>query len=240
MKSRTLSVATCCLLGAFALTPLGAAQAQTSPALPPPAAAKAASPMGAPTAEEVAARIQGFYDRTKTFKARFQQRYTIPRYNKQIDSAGQVVFQKPGKMSWRYTNNGNRVVADGNTIKVYEKENKQVFIQQMSKSQYPAALSFLVGGGDLRKSFSLRLLDAKQLSFEGGWVLEAKPKEPSPTYQTMLIYADAATNQVRRVLILDAQGNRNRFDFLEPVVNQAVTAGEFTFEPPAGTKIVKP
>ncbi len=236
MTMRNLHVVTACLLGALALASANSVRAQTAPAPQPAPAAPAAGP----SAEDVAGKIQGFYDRTRTFKARFKQRYTIPRYNKQIDSTGQVIFQKPGKMSWRYTNNGNRVVADGNTIKVYEKENKQVFIQQMSKSQYPAALSFLVGGGDLRKSFALRLLDAKQLGFEGGWVLEAKPKEPSPTYQTMLIFADAATSQVRRVLILDAQGNRNRFDFLEPVVNQDVPTGEFNFEPPAGTKIVKP
>lgn len=115
-----------------------------------------------------------------------------------------------------------------------------MFVQNMDKSQYPAALSFLVGGGNLKTSFLLRKLDAKQLRFEGGYVLEAKPREATPAYQTMLVYSDAKTNQVRRVLILDAQGNRNRFDFVAPEVNVAVPPAEFAFQPPSGTQIVRP
>jgi outer membrane lipoprotein carrier protein len=66
------------------------------------------------------------------------------------------------------------------------------------------------------------------------------PRDPSPAYQRVLFYVDAATSQVRRVLVLDAQGNRNRFDFDEPVVNEAIPASEFRFVPPPGTALVKP
>ena len=155
-------------------------------------------------------------------------------------STGKVTFEKPGKMSWAYdAPNGNRVVSDGNTIKVYEKENEQLFETPVKNSQYPAALSFLMGQGKLTKDFSLRLLDAAQMKFEGGYVLEGTPKEATPAYQKVLLYVDAATNQVRRALILDAQGNRNRFDFDNPLVNTPVPPGSFIFIPPVGTQIVK-
>jgi outer membrane lipoprotein carrier protein len=78
------------------------------------------------------------------------------------------------------------------------------------------------------------------MKFEGGYVLEGTPKEATPAYQKMLLYVDAPTNQVRRVLILDAQGNRNRFDFETPVVNVPVPKSEFEFTPPPGTKVIKP
>src|SRR5690606_15912532 len=159
---------------------------------------------------------------------------------KKKESQGQVIIQKPGKMSWRYSNNGNRVVSDGKVIKVYEKENKQMYEQAMAKSQYPAALAFLVGGGNLKKEFRLRKLNAKEMGFEGGYVLLAEPKEPTPAYQKMLLYVDAGTHQVRRVLLLDAQGNRNRFDFVNPVVNKTPPANEFKFPPPPGTQVIKP
>jgi outer membrane lipoprotein carrier protein len=42
------------------------------------------------------------------------------------------------------------------------------------------------------------------------------------------------------VLILDGQGNRNRFDFSKPRVNEPVSAELFKFTPPPGTTIVKP
>jgi outer membrane lipoprotein carrier protein len=78
------------------------------------------------------------------------------------------------------------------------------------------------------------------MKFEGGYVLEGTPKEATPAYQKVLLYVDGQTSQVRRVLILDAQGNRNRFDFSTPVVNQAVDKSEFDFTPPPGTRIIKP
>jgi outer membrane lipoprotein carrier protein len=194
-----------------------------------------------PTADEIGTKVQKFYDSTKTFRATFKQTYTIKVQNVQKVSTGKVIFEKPGKMSFTYdAPNGNRVVSDGNTIKVYEKENEQMYEVPVAKSQYPAALAFLMGKGQLTKDFSLRMLDPAQMKFEGGYVLEGTPKEATPAYQKMLLYVDAATSQVRRVLILDAQGNRNRFDFESPAVNEPVAKGEFDFKPPPNTKIIKP
>lgn len=191
------------------------------------------------SAEDIGQRVQAFYDKTTSFRASFEQRYLIKATGVEKKSNGEVLFEKPGKMSWHYKNNGNRVVSDGKFIRVYERENKQMFESEMGKTPYPAALAFLIGDGKLLTSFTLRKLDARQMKFEGGWVLEAKPKEASPAYQTMLLYVDGATAQVRRVLLLDAQGNRNRFDFSKPTVNAKVQPGEFTFAPPTGTQVVR-
>lgn len=234
MKSRLVALS---LLASLVALPLAvSADAEAQPKKPAPAAPK----KGEPSANQVADSVQKFYDRTKTFKAGFKQRYHVKAYNKQKDSKGTVVFEKPGKMSWRYTNNGNRVVSDGKIIKVYEADNKQMYEQTMKNSQYPAALAFLVGGGNLKKEFKLRKLNSRQMKFEGGYVLEGVPKDPTPAYQKILLYVDGGTYQVRRVLLLDAQGNRNRFDFVAPSVNQKVPPGEFKFTPPAGTQIIKP
>ena len=206
-----------------------------------PAEAPKVDASKAPTADEIAKRVQTFYDSTKTFKADFKQEYTIKVQNVKKASTGKVVFEKPGKMSWTYdAPNGNRVVSDGKTIKVYEKENEQMFETPVKNSQYPAALAFLMGTGNLTKDFTFRSLDAGTMKFEGGYVLEGTPKEATPAYQKVILYVDAATNQVRRVLILDAQGNKNRFEFNSPVANQTVEKKEFEFTPPAGTKTVKP
>ncbi len=152
-----------------------------------------------------------------------------------------MAFQKPGKLSFRYDKpNGNRVVSDGKTIKVYERENQQMYQTKVHMSQYPAALAFLMGKGKLVRDFELRLLDAARMKFEGGYVLELTPKKGTPAYKKIIMYVDGATSQVRRVLILDVQGNRNRFDFHAPVVNKIIPPAEFAFTPPPGTEIVKP
>ena len=224
-----------------ALSFILAASLQASPLLLMASAQPAMAESAPPTADSIALRVQAFYDQTKTFQADFKQEYFIKLHDQRRTSQGKVAFEKPGRMSWKYDQpNGNRVVSDGRVLKVYERENQQMFEQAVDKSQYPAALAFLMGEGELRKSFTLRLLDPTTVKFEGGWVLEGTPKDPTPAYQKVLLYVDAATAQVRRVLILDAQGNRNRFDFDNPQVNTKVAPNEFNFSPPEGTQIVKP
>lgn len=229
-------VAAASLLGALLI-------GTTSVADPAPQTAPSAAPTVAATSAEVSAlvdKVQGFYDKAKTFKARFTQRYFIAAYNKSKDSEGTVAFEKPGKMSWRYTTNGNRVVSDGKVLKIYEAENKQMYEQDVNKSQYPAALSFLMGTGNLKAAFSFQKLDPTQANFPGGHVLVGTPLEQTPAYQQMVLYVDAKTFQVRRVLLVDAQKNKNRFDFSAPVVNEKIPAAEFQFTPPPNTRVIRP
>jgi outer membrane lipoprotein carrier protein len=200
----------------------------------------AAAPNPALSADEIATRVQAFYDKTSTFKAGFKQHYVAPAYDKTKDSAGSVIFEKPGKMSWRYTSNGNRVVSDGKLIKIYEKDSKQMYEQPLSKTQYPAALSFLTGQGKLQQNFKFSKEDSKQMKFESGYVLRGEPLQPTPAYEKVFFYVDAQTYQVRRVLIIDSQGNRNRFDFVTSEVNTKAPQGEFMFTPPPGTTVIRP
>lgn len=215
-----------------------AQEAKKAPAAKP--VAGPAAPQAGLSADEIVDRVQSFYDKTTTFKAGFKQRYTVPSYDKTKDSAGSVIFEKPGKMSWRYTSNGNRVVSDGKLIKIYEKENKQMYEQPLDKTQYPAALSFLTGQGKLKQNFKFKREDSKQMKFESGYVLSGTPLSPTPAYERVLFFVDAQTYQVRRVLIIDAQGNRNRFDFVTAEVNKKPPQGEFAFTPPPGTQVIRP
>ena len=207
-----------------------------------PREARAETPAAeAPSVDDITAKVQAFYNQTKTFQAQFRQVYKVKAYNQTKKSSGRVTFEKPGKMHWTYdAPNGNRVVSDGKLLKVYEKDNNQMFEQPVEKSQYPAALSFLMGQGDLSKSFNLKQLDAATMKFEGGYVLEGIPKEATPAYQKVIFYIDRETSQVRRVIILDAQGNRNEFTFQAPSINKDLAAGTFEFTPPPNTQVIHP
>ena len=216
------------LFGGITMTP-GESQAQ---------APAQAAPPDAPT---VVANVQAFYDKTNTFSADFAQMYVVKAYNTTKTSAGHVVFLKPGKMDWVYSDPaGNRIVSDGVQLRVYEAANKQMYQQNVTQSQYPAALAFLTGSGKLATLFNFQLLPGAQMQFPGGYVLVGDPVQPTPAYTKVLFYVDGATWQVRRVLILDGQGNRNRFDFTGAVINQPVPPTQFVFTPPPGTTIVTP
>lgn len=204
----------------------------------PPAAAQNAT---LPQVGQAVANVQAFYNRTNTFSADFTQQYLAKAYNTTKVSNGHVIFSKPGKMDWEYTSPaGNRIVSDGSTLRVYEASNKQMYEQTVNQSQYPAALSFLTGQGSLDQNFDFQIFPGAQFGYQGGYVLVGTPKQPTPAYTKVLFYVDAQTSQVLRVLILDGQQNRNRFDFTNPQVNTNVDASKFTFSPPPGTTIVKP
>jgi outer membrane lipoprotein carrier protein len=204
----------------------------------PPAAS---TPPGAPAVDQAVHDVQAFYDRSSTFKSEFQQKFWVKAYNQEKSSHGHVTFAKPGKMDWVYDDpKDNRVVSDGMVIKVYEAANKQMYEQPVDKSQYPAALSFLTGTGKLVDAFDFTIVSGDEMKFPGGYVLVGAPKQNSAAYSKVLFYVDSATSQVRRVMIIDGQGNRNRFDFVTPRVNDPVAPAQFSFTPPPGTSIVRP
>ncbi len=231
---------------AAVLALLGTAAGQASadspaPAAQPGAPAPAPTPASAADVSAVASQVQAFYDQSSSFEAEFTQEYWVKQYNVKKQSHGHVTFKKPGKMHWLYAEPaGNRVVSDGVKLKIYEAANKQMYEQEVTASQYPAALAFLTGQGKLTDTFDLQLFDGSQMKFPGGWVLVGTPKTPTPAYQKVFFYVDKQTKQVRRVLILDGQGNHNRFDFDKPVVNAKVDDSKFVFLPPPGTSIIHP
>ncbi|MCL2448260.1 MAG: outer membrane lipoprotein carrier protein LolA [Polyangiaceae bacterium] len=209
-------------------------------AAPVLARADAPAPAAANASHAVDA-VQAFYDKSTTFKSDFQQRFWVKAYNQEKTSRGHVTFAKPGKMDWQYDDpKDNRVVSDGMIIKIYEAANKQMYEQPIDKSQYPAALSFLTGTGKLTDSFDFELFSGEQMKFPGGSVLVGTPKQATPSYAKVLFYVDTATSQVRRVMVIDGQGNRNRFDFINPKINEPVSVAQFQFTPPSGTSILHP
>lgn len=223
-----------------AATPVVAAPTPTPTPTPTGPAQQVTNPNGVLTADEVAARIQGFYDRTTDFQANFVQLSRNRLYGEERRS-GRVMFSKPGRMRWNYdAPNGDIIVSDGTTLWAYQADERQAIQQNMGQSQLPTAITFLAGTGRITDSFTFRLLDANQFRFPNGYVLELRPTTPQPTYERIVFYVDRASFQVVRTAVIDAQGNQNRFDFSNPQVNLNIPLSTFRWSPPAGTSIVRP
>ena len=208
----------------------------TAPASPTSSSSVAAAKPS--NAGDVAANVQKAYDSIKAYEADFEQQYMMKAFGQKKESKGHVTFVKPGKMRWDYTEpKDNVVVSDGVTLWSYVASDKQARKMLVKDSQMPTALAFLTGKGDLTKDFDLKLLDSAKYKFVDGYVLEARPKVATNLYSFVLFYVDGETYQMRRVLIVDAQDNRNRFDFKKPKVNDPVDDSRFKWSPPAGATI---
>ena len=62
------------------------------------------------TADVVAARVQQFYDRTRTIQARFQQNFWSRVYSRTQTSRGRVAIRRPGEIRFDYEQPNGKVL----------------------------------------------------------------------------------------------------------------------------------
>ncbi|MFI5301631.1 MAG: outer membrane lipoprotein chaperone LolA [Polyangiales bacterium] len=221
---------------AFAQTAPSASTAASAVAAPSASASAPALP--ALTAAEVATKMQTAYTAITTYDADFEQTYTMKSFGGVKTQKGKVYFEKPGKMRWEYAEPKDKVVvSDGTTLWSYDPADKLARKMAVKDGQEPTALAFLTGKGDLQKDFNLEIMPPATSKYPTGYTLKATPKTATSLYTFVLFYIDATKFHVQRVLIVDGQDNRNRFDFKGANVNAKYAASQFTWTPPAGVTV---
>jgi outer membrane lipoprotein carrier protein len=155
-------------------------------------------------------------------------------------------------MRWDYANpNGQVFVSNGKKLLIYQppeegEKRGQLIERGLDEDQLPSAFSFLTGRGDLAEDFEVRLLEHDNEKFEDGYVLQLIPRVATPSYEQLVFYVRTLATGgkragiVQRVLIIDAAGNRNRFDFSKIKFNREVPDERFDYRPPKGTERVTP
>lgn len=225
-----------------------------------PSGAPSSAPSAAPTAEPsatavaeipppaegsadaIAQKIDKVFSPKKNYFAKFKQKLEQKVSGQKKESTGSLNVERPNKVSFRYDPpNKNRIVADGATLKAYIAEDNQMFESKVTSSAYAGGLAFFMGGLLKTMSFTFN----EKADYKAGYVLIGKPRSPSPTYEFVMFYVNkdllekGDPNCIERIVIVDAQGNKNRFDFTEASFPASVAASEWEFTPPAGTNITK-
>lgn len=204
--------------------PLALALALVVVVLAGPAAAAPAAP--APSeARALAARVQAFYERTRDLTARFEQTYTYAGFGRKQASAGTLKVKKPGMMRWDYTAPEPKTIAvKGSRLVQLEPEARQVYVDEhFDASAMSAAVTFLLGKGDLAKEFELGLT-------EGGQLL-LRPKEPDPRVESVALTVGKA-GEVTATRVVDGTGNVNEIRFTEVKRNVGLPDAAFEVKVP--------
>jgi outer membrane lipoprotein carrier protein len=207
-----------------------------------PAPAPASAPARLPL-KDVVERIQKRYDGAKDFRARFTQTLTNAAFGRKSSSSGEVLLKKPGRMRWNYAQPEPKMyLADGNTLWLYEPEDKQAFKQDLKSSQLPAALAFLTGQGRLTAEFDIASWKSPTTPAPYGtprdYVLALVPKAPQAQVKTILFVVDPATFDVRETVLFDQQGNVNDLTFADLRFNTGIADPTFRWAPPAGVRLI--
>ncbi len=159
-----------------------------------------------PQARAIARRVQGFYERTRDLEARFVQTYAYAAFGRKQISRGTLYVKKPGKMRWDYQEPAKKTVAvSGSRLVQWEPEANQAYVDEhFDSSAMSAAVTFLLGKGDLEKEFDLSL-------GEGG-ALDLTPKKPDPRVQSVTLTV-GPDGEVTATRVVDGSGNANEVVF---------------------------
>lgn len=188
------------------------------------------------SAEEIAQRVQAYYDAVTDFTADFSQEYRSASLGSTRTSEGRVYFKKPGKMRWDYRGEDERyLISDGTQLWVYEPQFAQYYNQSLADSQLPSALRFLMGEGNLQADFNVRVRSQDGQKIE----LELAPKVRNSQFARLRFVVDATTFQVMETTVHDALGNTNRLIFKNIRQNAGLPDAGFDFAPPAGARRVE-
>ena len=199
--------------------------------------AAAPAPAGAakddPAAVAVAAKVQAFYDRTKDLTARFRQTYTYAGFGRKQTSSGKLSVKKPGMMRWDYEQPEPKTVAvKGSRLVQWEPAANQAYVdERFDSTALSAAVTFLVGKGDLVKEFVPTL--------EPGGLLVLTPRAPDPRVASVALTVNAE-GQVEATRVVDGSGNVNELRFDEVRRNVGIPDAAFDVKLPPDVHRVAP
>jgi outer membrane lipoprotein carrier protein len=185
--------------------------------------------------------LENFVKTARTGRAEFTQVVTGPARDGQAarskTSAGTFEFARPNRFRFDYHKPFEQtIVADGQTLWLYDAELKQVTARAQSQvfASTPAAL--IASAGDLaalRRDFDLEAAGEK----DGLQWVQATPKAKEG--QLHGIKVGFRGNELAALEILDSFGQRSVITFSRMELNAALPPGRFQFHPPAGADVVR-
>jgi outer membrane lipoprotein carrier protein len=194
------------------------------------------------------------------FEADFFQESLIASLDRQQRGRGRVAIKfersRPDRVPlamfrWEYEQPTNQeIVSDGRTMWVYLPENRQVIqseIEITAEARPDDPMTFLTGLGNLSRDFQIGWASPNQ-DVRGNFVLELRPRRPSPMIQRMLVVVDreavqASTRRLFPILsttVYDPGGNSTLIEFSNIRVNRGLPAQYFHFIIPGGVEVVRP
>jgi outer membrane lipoprotein carrier protein len=203
------------------------------------AAATSATPAGpagrapAPDPTALARKVQDYYERTKDLEARFTQSYTYAGFGRRQASSGTLRVKKPGMMRWDYEKPAPKVVAvKGSRLVQHEPDENQAYVdERFDASAMSAAVTFLLGEGDLVREFDLAV--------DGSGALVLTPKEQDPRVQSIALTV-GAQGEVTATRVVDGSGNVNEIRFSGVKRNQGLKETLFDVKLPKGVHMLAP
>jgi outer membrane lipoprotein carrier protein len=186
-------------------------------------------------------RASAAYQTVRTLSAEFTQVVNNPMLGAPDTTRGKLYQMRPNHFAMRFTDpKGDRVVADGRHLWLYTPSTTP---GQVIRSAIPRAGTTgpnLIGQfvERPRERYRARYLRADSLPDGIADVVALVPRETDLPYEQAVLWIDRDDGLVRRLEIVETSGQRRTVVLRRLAVNGGVPSREFTFAPPAGSRVV--
>jgi outer membrane lipoprotein carrier protein len=192
--------------------------------------ARASSPSSSPS---VLAKIRAAYSKSGSVSCTFVQTYAPAGFAETAPETGKLVLQAPDRVRFDYDGPEGKVFTfDGTAGRQYVAADRQMVVKRLApgdRERLP--LVFLESTEAL-----LARYDATEKAAENGLVeVTLLPKKPL-ALKSVALLVHPASGEVKRLVLLDAAGNRTTFTFTLKLPGQKRPDADFTLAPPEGTK----
>jgi len=200
-----------------------------------------AAQASAPTAAEVAGRLEDRLRALQSLEARFSQVYYGQPPAAPLSEKGRVYFQKPARMRWRYEDpEPKEYLYKEGTFTSYFPDDNQLIIQTLSADDQGAELLLILAGERrLRDDYDLELDPASASRPAGPWTLKLRPKAEGEGASEILLEIDGKTRLVRRAVFKDWAGNASEFAFEGWKIDRRLDPGLFEIKVPDDCEIIR-
>jgi outer membrane lipoprotein carrier protein len=198
-------------------------------------ASPAATQAQAPSATELAARLQKRYESIRDFTADFTQTFQGLLLKRPTTERGKILLKKPSRVRFTYEKPEPKVfVSNGVLFRSYSPlDSAGTETPLPTGNDVSTALLFLAGRGNLTRDFTSKLAAGAPA---GEWHLGLVPNSKQADFDTLTLFVDAQTLALLGFATTDEQGN-NTIRFSNLKENTGLTDRAFDFEFPKGTAI---
>lgn len=182
--------------------------------------------------------VEGRYEKARTLKATFLERYSEGRRAVRVES-GIVYFSRPGRMRWEYeAPEAKFFLSDGKTVWFYVPHDRTVTRAKLRESSdWRTPLALLTGKARFsRFCGKLEWADVR-LQARDNQALRCLPKSADAPFREVIFEVDAASRLVR-ILVREVGDLETEFLFANWQENVALPEVMFHFQAPPGVAIV--
>ena len=188
----------------------------------------------APTAREVAARVDRHYNQLHSLKAGFSETYQGMGMKR--TESGTLLMMKPGRMKWDYSSPPGKIfLLDGKYAWFYTAGDARVQrIPAKRLDDLRSPLRFLLGHTELEKEMGNLGMTAGP---NGSYTLTGQPKGQEDRVRRLALTV-TADGVMTAIDVEETDGALTHFTFSGEQTNVAIPPATFQFIPPPGVPVV--